>query len=256
MASFLSTLFGGAAEKEAAEKNRQLYQQYRTDGTAALDTGMAGSKDALATAKAEYDPLNATFLKGSGLYADALGLNGADGTSRASQAFQAGPGYQFALDQGLQALQRQYAAAGMNASGNAGIDAMKFATGLANQEYNNWLGNVGGYDSKAMGTANARAGIDSTLANLYQSDASNRVNLFGNTTSGLASANNLQAQGEAAGAKNLLGGALSLTALATGGFGGGGALSSLFGTFGGNGSRLLGSDAAANKLLFPGYGTG
>jgi hypothetical protein len=34
MASFLDTLFGGGAEKEAADKNKALYSQYGTLGRA------------------------------------------------------------------------------------------------------------------------------------------------------------------------------------------------------------------------------
>jgi hypothetical protein len=47
--------------------------------------------------------------------------------------------YGFALDQGLNALNRTHAAAGNLASGNADADSMKYATGLAGQTYNNYL---------------------------------------------------------------------------------------------------------------------
>lgn len=242
MASFLSTLFGGGAEKEAAEKNRQLYGQYQTAGQGYLDSGLAGSKDALATAKGEFQPLSALYSKGSGLYADALGINGAEGNTRATSAFQAGPGYQFSLDQGLDALNRRRAAGGMVNSGNADIDALKFGQGLANQEYGGWLSNLSGYDNKALTTAGAMAGVDTNLANLYQGDATNRIGLQGNTTSGMAGANNTQAAGEAAGAKNLLGAGLSLATLAAGG------------GLGGLGSSLgsLTSKLGAGKMLFGG----
>lgn len=223
------TLFGGGAEKEAAAKNRALYNEYQTKGSGYLDTGFAGSKDALATAKGEYAPLSSLFNKGSGLYADALGVNGPEGNTRATSAFQAGPGYHFTLDQGLDALNRRRATGGMLNSGNADIDALKFGTGLANQEYGNWLSNLSGYDNKALTTAGAMSGVDMSLANLYQNDATNRIGLQGNTTSGLTSANNLEAAGKAAGAKNLLGAGLGLASLVAGGGGGLGGLGSSLG---------------------------
>ena len=71
------------------------------------------------------------------------------------------------------------------------------------------------------------AGVDTNLANLYQTDANNRVNLQGNVTSGNAGANTLQAQGEAAGAKNLLGAGLGVASMALGG--GLGGIGSAFG---------------------------
>ncbi len=227
MASFLSTLFGGGAEREAADKNRALYQDYGQKGMGYLDTGFTGAKDALATAKGEYAPLSALYKKGSALYADALGVNGADGGKRATDAFQTGPGYQFTLNTGLDAINRRRAAAGMLDSGNSDLDAIKFGTGLADQTYNGWLNNIGGYDNKALTAAGAMAGVDTNLANLYQTDASNRVNLQGNVTSGNAGANTLQAQGEAAGAKNLLGAGLGVASMALGG--GLGGIGSAFG---------------------------
>ena len=48
--------------------------------------------------------------------ANALGLNGPAGNAAATAAFQAGPGYQFALEQGLEGINRTANAAGMGAS--------------------------------------------------------------------------------------------------------------------------------------------
>jgi hypothetical protein len=236
MASFFDNLFGGGAEKEAADKNRALYAQYGQQGTDFLNSGMAGSKDALATAKAEYAPLSQMYNKGASLYGDALGVNGAAGTANAQGAFTSSPGYQWQLGQGMDAINRRRAAGGMLNSGNADLDALTYGQGLAKQDYGSWLSNLSGYDNKAMGTTSAMAGVDTNLANLYQSDATNRVGLQGNVTSGDAQANNLQAQGEAAGAKNLLGAGLGVASLAMGGMGGGGlsSLGSAFGFGGGN----------------------
>jgi hypothetical protein len=67
------------------------------------------------------------------------------------------------------------------------------------------------------------------LGALATQNASDLTNLLGNTTSANMNANNLQAQGEAAGAKNLLGLGTSLLGLGTGGGGtvGGSILSSI-----------------------------
>lgn len=227
MASFLSTLFGGGAERDAADKNRALYQGYGQQGMGYLDAGMAGSKDALATAKGEYAPLSALYNKGSALYADALGVNGAEGNTRAQGAFTTQPGYAAGINAGIDVLNRRRAAGGMLDSGNADLDALTFGQNAQNQQWNNWLTNVGGYDSKALTAAGAMAGVDTNLANLYQTDANNRVNLQGNVTSGNAGANTLQAQGEAAGAKNLLGAGLGVASMALGG--GLGGIGSAFG---------------------------
>lgn len=51
------------------------------------------------------------------------------------QALQQTPGYQFALDQGLKATQSGYAARGLGTSGAALKGAAQYATGLAQQTY-------------------------------------------------------------------------------------------------------------------------
>jgi len=242
MAGFFDTLFGGGAEKEAADKNKALYNQYGQLGTGYLDTGFSGSKDALATAKGEFAPLSALYSKGSNLYADAMGVNGAAGGQNAWSAFQnANPQTQGVVNYGLDAINRRRAAGGMLDSGNADLDALNFAQNTQNQQYNNWLTNLGGYDQKSLTTAGAMAGVDTGLANLYQTDATNRVGLQGNVTSGNANANVLQAQGEAAGAKNLLGAGLGVASLAMGGAGGLGGLGSMFGSAAGGMGSALGS---------------
>ncbi len=310
MAGFFDTLFGGGAEREAADKNRALYSQYGQLGTGYLDTGLTQSLGALNSAygnanttlgqnrdiygnlltagnaaidkgQTNFDPLAALGQKygqGSSLYLDSLGANGAAGNAKAQSAFQAGPGYQFTLDQGLDALNRRRAAGGMLNSGNADIDALKFGTGLANQTYGDWQSKLAGLISPELsatsGAAQGRAGLDTarlnllgnvasgqagtnaaiagnyvnqgnSLGNLYSTDATNRVGLQGNVTSGDAQANQLQAQGEAGGAKNLLGGLLGgASILAGGGMGGLGALGS------GMGGAFMGGGSPT------GYGTG
>lgn len=224
MASFLSTLFGGASEKEAAAKNRALYGQYRADGTGYLDSGFSGAKDALGNAAAAYDPLKDLAVKYGGatnLYQDALGINGADGNARAKASFIPTLAYDFNRDQQLEAVQRRRAIAGNWNSGNTDRDLMDTASGLASREQGSWLDRLAGFINPELaatsGAASGVAGTQGALAQLYSNDAQNRVNLAGNFTSGNAAANNTQAAGEVGGAKNLLGAGLSLASLAAGG---------------------------------------
>lgn len=145
-----------------------------------LDAGTQGALGQLAQARGDltadggaFRPLSelgARFGLGSQLYSDALGLNGAEGNARAVNAFQAGPGYQFALDQGLDAVNRARNASGGLRSGNTDVDALKFAQGLAGQTWQQWLGNLSPYNqlelSAASGAAAGNAGIGQQLANL------------------------------------------------------------------------------------------
>lgn len=250
--SFFDDLFGGGAEKRAAEKNRAAYNQYSQDanryldtgldrsqsalntgygnanrqfdasrgiytnlealGSGILDRGLSSATDALNDAKSAYTPLSDLASKYGGatsLYLDSLGVNGAGGNQNAVDAFQAGPGYQFTLDQGLDALNRRRAAAGMLNSGNADLDAVKFGTGLANQTYGDWQTRLAGFVnpelSATQGAATGIAGIDQSLANLYSNDAASRLGLAGTVASGQAGVNSAQAANDVALGNSLAG---------------------------------------------------
>lgn len=186
-------------------QNKDVWSQYGTNANGALDKGMAGSLASLGQARSDYDPLaalGAKYGQGTSLYLDSLGVNGAAGNTNAVNSFQAGPGYQFQLDQGNDAINRRRAAAGMLNSGNADIDALKFGQGLANQEYGNWQSKLGGLISPEMqatqGAATGRAGVDSQIAGLYGQDAQNRVGVAGNVATGTAGANSAIAGNQAA----------------------------------------------------------
>lgn len=238
---FLDTLFGGGAEKEAADKNRALYSDYLSKGTGYLDSGLASSKGYLDSAYNSLDSLGKKYGGASSLLLDSLGVNGAAGNANAVNSFQAGPGYQFTLDQGLEALNRRRASAGMLDSGNADIDALTYGTGLANQTYGDWQSKLGSFVSPELSATTGAAGVQQSLSDLYQNDAANRIGLQGNYTSGTASANNAEAAGKAAGAKNLLGGALSLATLGTSLYtGGASGLGSLLGSGGKQSSMSYG----------------
>jgi hypothetical protein len=249
---FFDTLFGGGAEKEAAEKNRALYSDYLSKGTGYLDSGLSASKGYLDSAYGSLAGLASKYGAGSQLYLDALGVNGTDAAKAAQSSFTNNPGNNAAITAGLDAINRRRAAGGMLNSGNADLDALTFGQNLQNQQYNGWLDRLGGLISPEMQATQGGAAVQGSLSDLYQNDAANRIGLVGNYTSGTAGANNYEAAGKAAGAKNLLGAGLSLASLAAGGFGGGGLGSALKA---GSGS-FTGTDLALNNRLFPGYGTG
>lgn len=245
MAGFLDGLFGGGNEREAAEKNRAELSGYLTKGLGYLDSGLANSKGALDNAGGIYSGLQNKYGAGTSLYLDALGVNGADKANTAQQSFTTGPGYQAGIDAGLDTLNRRRAGAGMLDSGNADIDAITFGQNAQNKEYGGWLDRLSGLVSPEMAAGAGAAGNQTNLANLYQSDATNRIGLQGNVTSGNIGANNYEAAGASAGGKNLLGGALSLATLGTS-LAGGGGLGSMFGAGKASGS----SPSTFNYSLF------
>lgn len=134
-----------------------------------------------------------------------LGL-GSQGAAGESAALAKTPGYQFALQQGLQGTQNGFAAQGLGSSGAAMKGAANYAEGLASTTYQQQVGN---YMNLAGLGANAAAGVS-------QAGMSAGTNI-GNAMMGAASA---QAAG-LSGAAGSLGNSLALAGMMNGGGGGG-----------------------------------
>lgn len=178
---------GQAGYQQAGDALKSGFAGSRTDlgqgydaATGAINTGAGGAlgyldqgqqgalgqlgqaRDTLTAGGGAFAPLSAlasNYGKGAGLYADALGINGAQGNQNAVNSFQAGPGYQFQVDQGLDAINRRRNAAGMLNGGNADRDAQTFGQGLANQNYQQWLTNLAPYNNLQLSaTQGAAAG--------------------------------------------------------------------------------------------------
>lgn len=108
------------------------------------------------------------------------------------RGFQASPGYQFMLEQGIGAIDAGAAAAGTLNSGATLLDYSDYTTGLANQEFNNYLAQVAG----VSGAGQAAAGQTAQAGSNYATGASNA----------LANMGNAQAAGSIGSANALMGG--------------------------------------------------
>jgi hypothetical protein len=122
---------------------------------------------------------------------------------------------------GEEAINRARANTGMQLSGNTLQDLQTFGqNNLYQTQYAPWMAGLSGINQNALtataGAAQGQAGGYTNLANLAKGYASDQTGVAGNVLSGNVNANNLQAAGEASGAKNLLGAGLSLATLAMG----------------------------------------
>lgn len=151
----------GPAEDAAAAKRAGLEKGY------GQLSGLYGQgREALTSnytdALEPYQELYGKSMGGFDAYGDATGANGPEGLARAKQNFQAGPGYQFQMDQGIDALSRAGVARGQ-ATGNTLQDAQKFGSGLASQEYGNYVSRLQPFLSGASGAATGIAGVKTGL---------------------------------------------------------------------------------------------
>lgn len=194
---FLSSLTGGdigKATQKAISKNNGVLDTLWNRGQGIIDTGEQKSAGALNSAVAGYQPWVDSGKSANSMYSNAIGLNGADGNTAAQNAFQAGPGYQFALDQGNQAALRGASAAGMLNSGNTLTALAQYGQGLANKEYGGWLDRLSGVSSQGLQAAAGQASGYGGLADLYQSTAGNRLGLESGVAQGRMGLNNDFAQ--------------------------------------------------------------
>lgn len=226
MAGFFDILFGGGAEKEAADRNRALAQQYQDKSLATLQQTYGEGKTALASGVAAFDPLKALSDKygaAGDLWLKALGVGGPAGVSEAINSFQTTPGYNIAQKAGEEAIARRRAISGGYDAGGTDMDLANYVTSaLYGTQYQPWLQSLqsaaGMGGQYATTAAQGQAGQYDQLANLASQYGQNQTNVYGNYTGQMTDANKLQAAGEAAGAKNLLGAGLSLvSSIASGG---------------------------------------
>jgi hypothetical protein len=231
----LFDIFTGDSAKEAAAKNTALLQANQTAGTNTLQQGQTSALGALDAAKGVYQPLQSKYGAATSLGLDALGVNGAAGNTRATDAFHAGPGYQYAVDQSLQGINRAGAVGGQGLNGNTLAALSDRAGNMANQEYGNWVQNLNGYVNPELSAAGGVANADTNQAGVYTGTANNIANLGTNTTNGITNQNTQAANAELQGSGNLWGLGLNLAKLGVGAATGG---TSLLG--GGGGGIVLG----------------
>lgn len=126
---------------------------------------------------------------------------------QAFQNYQNSTGYQFRLNQGMNALNSGYAGAGTIKSGAAMKAAQEYGQGIASQEFNNYLNALGNQQGVGLSAAGAQAGVSTNYANSIANTNSNSANMIGQAA--IAKANNSNA---------LMGGILKSIGSIAGGF--------------------------------------
>ena len=184
----LGDLFSNDAAQKAAGYQIGGLQKGRVQAYKQIDKGQADYTGQSDKALGYYDQLDQTGTSANRTYADALGLNGADAAAAARSSYTQTPGYDFQMEQGLQALDRQRAAAGSLASGGASADAMRYAMGQADADYNSWLDRLGGLNDQYGQTTGARAAITTTLGDRLYGTGMAKGQIGWNTETGIGSA--------------------------------------------------------------------
>lgn len=136
------------------------------------------------TVKPYYDPYinagNQSLSSLMGQYGNLINDPGALMNKMAS-GYQQSPGYQFNYNQGMNAVNNAAAAGGMLGTPSHQMDAGKMASNLANQDYNNYLGNVLGMYKTGLGgmgdVTHLGYGASNDLASILSSNLMNQAGL-------------------------------------------------------------------------------
>lgn len=174
MAAITGALIGAAASLGGAALGASAAKKAGKAQAAAADRAAQLQHEQYLQTRTDLQPYRDLGTGSIGLYNDSLGLNGAQGNTRAVNAFQVGPGYQFALGEGVKAMDRSAASRGGLFSGAYSKELTRYGQGVANQEYGNWqnrlFGNVQLGQNAAAQTGNLGARAAEAQGN-YLTDA-------------------------------------------------------------------------------------
>lgn len=126
----------GAIPYLFGDDNRRGYEQYATVAR---------------NAASQYQPYTASGAAAATRLSDLYGLNGGDAAKAAMVDIENTPGYQFARDQGIKALDASAASRGMLRSGNQEQAVQQYGTGLAQQYLQQYLDNLARQQSIGLG---------------------------------------------------------------------------------------------------------
>lgn len=191
----IASLAGGAMQANAAR--RAASAQERAAGEA-LDL----QREQLDQARADSLPWMEAGQTALNQLMGELGISDAAQNGTFESQFTETPGYQFALQQGEAGVMNNLAALGQRGSGSALRALTEFRTGLANQEYNNYLNRLSGVSTGGQTQVNSTNALTGNLTGLMSNTILNRgaaqgsgymgaANAIGNALSGMT--NNLGA---------------------------------------------------------------
>lgn len=189
------------AAQLAQQTQLQMYNQTRSDLAPYMTTG------------------NAALSQLAGLFGIGTGGPTAGTAAQATKALTQYPGYQFGLDQGVQALDRSAASRGLALSGAQLKDAQQFGQGYALQ--NAWQPYVSQLGSLSSVGENAAAGVGNAGLQTGQGIASSQLSAGNAQASGINNAAQALSAGTI-GTANALNGGLQNALLAYQLYGGGG----------------------------------
>lgn len=211
---------------------QQQEKQFETTRTDALDIYNKNRDDALSvynTSRGDLAPYRDIGSNALLALSDTLGIarpKGFEATNTGNPQFRTDPGYKFAFDEGLKAVDARFP--GMSRSGAKAKALTEYGQGAADQQYGNWLSRLSGLASVGQTATGQSASLGSNLTNsnnaagssltsTLASNGANNANAIGayssNTGNILQSAAAARASGYVGGANAITGAANNFLSL-------------------------------------------
>jgi hypothetical protein len=174
----MAAITGAAIAVGTAAYSANQQKKAASQGAAAMQKA---TDQSVAEQQRQYDQNRQDQMPWMQAGQNALGqmqaLNSGDFSS-----FKQSPDYQFAFDQGLQAINRSAAARGGLRSGGTDVDLTRFGQGLATQNYSNYYNRLAGLAGQGQGTAQnlgaAGQATANNLSNLWTGNANTRMSAY------------------------------------------------------------------------------
>lgn len=182
-------IFNNSTQEDAAAQQTAGLQAAYTQASGAVNAGQTTTNADYATALAPTTTNLSTDQAGQTAYANATGVNGAAGYADAMSSFNTDPGYDWAMDQGTQAVMRNQAATGQLASGGTNVDLQNYAQGQADQQWQQYVTNLQPFIGASTTNAQTAGAIGSSQATTDANAASQLANLAWSENTGIGNAN-------------------------------------------------------------------
>jgi hypothetical protein len=161
--------FSAQPAQDAAMAQKDAIRLGTQQGQDLLKTGLDTSTQQYTQGVAPFLSNLDTTQRGQTAYANALGVNGPQGNAQAVANFQGSPGYQYGVDQATQNYMRNAASTGSLGSGNTAAGITGLAQNLANQNWQQYVGNLQPFIGASTANAGgAQAGYNAMAGNTAQ----------------------------------------------------------------------------------------
>lgn len=198
-----------AVSREGLAQQESQYEQTRQDTLAQAAQSRSDTLGIYNTSRNDLAPYRSVGQNALLALSDQLGIArpaGMETTNTGNPQFQTDPGYQFAFNEGLKAVDARFP--GMSKSGAKAQALTQYGQGVADQQYGNWLSRLSSLASVGQTATGQTASLGSnTSGTLASSNPSNTLanlsnassNAIGNNTTNQVNALNDAAAARASG---------------------------------------------------------